>query len=230
MALKTDHRNKFLRQQYDFGLTVQCNYSSYRISYNQKKRIGVCLMGTNFYLMSRNKKLIREHFAVETEYDIKDIEYAIVDEPYLGYEIHLNKLSCGWRPLFQRHKTIKTFKELEEFCLKNKSVISIYDEYGRRYTWKQYFEKVYEHSQQKKQPRKWIYDIDSTFPNCGSRLQNVSCTEQEAEIYIPFCHREYNEKEKLAKERFHVNERLWCKEKYWEDPDYPFDWTEGEFC
>ena len=41
-------------------------------------------MGTNFYLMSRNKKLIREHFAVETEYDIKDIEYAIVDEPYLG--------------------------------------------------------------------------------------------------------------------------------------------------
>ena len=35
-------------------------------------------MGTNFYLMSRNKKLMREHFAVETEYDIKDIEYAIV--------------------------------------------------------------------------------------------------------------------------------------------------------
>lgn len=52
-------------------------------------------MGTNFYLMSRNKKLMREHFAVETEYDIKDIEYAIVDEPYLGYEIHLNKLSWG---------------------------------------------------------------------------------------------------------------------------------------
>ena len=103
-------------------------------------------------------------------------------------------------------------------------------QYGRRYTWKQYFEKVYEHSQQKKQPRKWIYDIDSVCPNCGPRLQNVSCTEQETEIYIPFCHREYNEKEKLAKERFHVNERLWCKEEYWEDPDYPFDWTEGEFC
>ena len=42
-------------------------------------------MGTNFYLMSRNKKLIREHFAVETEYDIKDIEYAIVDEPSQCY-------------------------------------------------------------------------------------------------------------------------------------------------
>ena len=34
-------------------------------------------MGTNFYLMSRNKKLMREYFAVETEYTIKDIEYEI---------------------------------------------------------------------------------------------------------------------------------------------------------
>ena len=50
------------------------------------------------------------------------------------------------------------------------------------------------------------------------------------ETYILFCHREYNEKEKLARERFHVHERLWCKEEYWEDLDYPFDWTEGEFC
>ena len=56
--------------------------------------------------MSRNKKLMREYFAVETEYTIKDIEYEIVDEPYLGYKVHLCKLSAGWRPLFQRHKTI----------------------------------------------------------------------------------------------------------------------------
>lgn len=120
-------------------------------------------MGTNFYLMSRNKKLMREYFAVETEYTIKDIEYEIVDEPYLGYEVHLCKLSAGWRPLFQRHKTISTFKELEEFCLENKSMVSIYDEYGRRYTWKQYFKKVYNHSQRKAEPRKWIYDIDPIF-------------------------------------------------------------------
>lgn len=120
-------------------------------------------MGTNFYLMSRNKKLMREYFAVETEYTIKDIEYEIVDEPYLGYKVHLCKLSAGWRPLFQRHKTISTFKKVEEFCLKNKSMVSIYDEYGRRYTWKQYFKKVYNHSQRKAEPRKWIYDIDPIF-------------------------------------------------------------------
>lgn len=113
--------------------------------------------------MSRNKKLMREYFAVETEYTIKDIEYEIVDEPYLGYKVHLCKLSAGWRPLFQRHKTISTFKEVEKFCLKNKSMVSIYDEYGRRYTWKQYFKKVYNHSQRKAEPRKWIYDIDPIF-------------------------------------------------------------------
>ena len=79
-------------------------------------------MGTNFYLMSRSKKLIRENFAVEKDYGITDEEYEIVDEPYLGYQVHLNKLSCGWRPLFQRHKNIKTFKELEDFCLNNKNV------------------------------------------------------------------------------------------------------------
>lgn len=114
-------------------------------------------------MMSRNKKLMREYFAVETEYTIKDIEYEIVDEPYLGYKVHLCKLSAGWRPLFQRHKTISTFKEVEKFCLKNKSMVSIYDEYGRRYTWKQYFKKVYNHSQRKAEPRKWIYDIDPIF-------------------------------------------------------------------
>ena len=72
-------------------------------------------MGTNFYLMSKSKKLMRENFAVENDYGITDEEYEIVDDPYLGYRVHLNKLSCGWHPLFQRHKNIKTFKELEDF-------------------------------------------------------------------------------------------------------------------
>lgn len=89
---------------------------------------------------------------------------------------------------------------------------------------------MYNHSQRKAEPRKWIYDIDPIFPDNGPRLHMASCTEQEAEIYMPFCHREYYEKEKLAKERFHVHERIWGDEKSWEDPDYPFDWTEGEFC
>ena len=149
---------------------------------------------------------MREYFAVETEYTIKDIEYEIVDEPYLGYKVHLCKLSAGWRPLFQRHKTISTFKEVEKFCLKNKSMVSIYDEYGRRYTWKQYFKKVYNHSQRKAEPRKWIYDIDPIFPDNGARLHMASCTEQEAEIYMKnwrrnvfMCMKEYGVMRRVGK-------------------------------
>lgn len=106
---------------------------------------------------------MRENFAVENDYGITDEEYEIVAEPYLGYQVHLNKLSCGWRPLFQRHKNIKTFKELEDFCLKNKNVVGIYDEYGKKYTWKQYYDRVYSHSQRKPEPFKWVYEIDTIF-------------------------------------------------------------------
>ena len=43
-------------------------------------------MGTNFYLVSKSKKLMRKYFAVEKEYGITDEEYKIVDEPYLAYQ------------------------------------------------------------------------------------------------------------------------------------------------
>ena len=42
---------------------------------------------------------MREYFAVETEYTIKDIEYEIVDEPYLGYKVH---------PVSYTHLTLPT--------------------------------------------------------------------------------------------------------------------------
>ena len=127
-------------------------------------------MGTNYYLMSKSKKLMREYFAVETDYGTTDEEYEIVDEPYLGYQVHLNKLSAGWRPLFQKHKTIKTFKELEEFCLNNNNVVGIYDEYGRKYSWQQYFDRVYSHSQRQPEPFKWVYEIDPVL-----RIVNKQC-------------------------------------------------------
>lgn len=80
---------------------------------------------------------MRENFAVEKDYGITDEEYEIVDEPYLGYQVHLNKLSCGWRPLFQMHKNIKIFKELEDFCLKNKmSLASIFFRSANTNLWK----------------------------------------------------------------------------------------------
>ena len=187
-------------------------------------------MGTNFYLMSKSKNLMRTYFAVDGNCGPINEEYTSVDEPYLGYQVHLNKLSAGWRPLFQKHKTIKTFKELEYFCLENDSIIGIYDEYGKKYTWKQYFDKVTSHNQYPVRPCKWVYEKDPFFKDRGPTVHIVSCTEQEAEIYTPFCHRLYAEKERQARSRFNVYEKIWGEIKYWEDPDYPFDWMEGEFC
>jgi len=62
-------------------------------------------MGTNYYFMSRNKELI-----------------------------HLNKLSCGWRPLFQKHRAFDSFRELEAFYREHQADLEIYDEYGRQYS------------------------------------------------------------------------------------------------
>ena len=59
-------------------------------------------MGTNYFLMSKNKELMQTCFVGETECGVLEEEYSIVDEPFLGYRCHLNKLSYGWRPLFKQ--------------------------------------------------------------------------------------------------------------------------------
>ena len=133
-------------------------------------------MGTNFYLMSKSKKLIRENFAVEKNYGVTDVEYELVDEPYLGYQIHLNKLSCGWRPLFQRHKNIKSFKQLEDFCMKNNNIVEIYDEYGEKYTWKQYYDKVYNHSQCKPNHKHHLISYSGSSKIPCSVTKNFPCS------------------------------------------------------
>ncbi len=58
-------------------------------------------MGKNYYMFIKNKKVARDNFAEVDEYGNVDPEYEIVDEPELGCKVHLNKCSCGWRPLFQ---------------------------------------------------------------------------------------------------------------------------------
>lgn len=186
-------------------------------------------MGTNFYFMSKDKELVQNNFAIKESWGIHSEEYEIVDEPYLGYEIHLNKLSIGWRPLFQRHKAFKTFKELEKFYFDNKDNLDIYDEYGDKYVWDEYFDRVYIHSLREREPRKWIYEIDNIFNDSRPTLHTVSCDEKEAELFIPFDHVIYAKTEKEAMKRYRLFNRFDIEVKYWNDPDYFFDWTEGKF-
>lgn len=81
-------------------------------------------MSTNYYMMTTNKELVNKYFPDE---------YGIVDEPYFGYEIHIGKRSCGWKPLFQEHRqAYNSVKEMIDF-LKSHSDIRIFDEYNREF-------------------------------------------------------------------------------------------------
>lgn len=182
-------------------------------------------MGTNYYFMSRNKELMQTHFAEKTEWGVLGEEYIIVDEPYLGYRCHLNKLSCGWRPLFQKHRAFNSFRKLAAFYREHQADLEIYDEYRRQYTWEEYYETVYTHSRYHPEPVKWVCEVNPLSSNKEPHLRTVGCSEEEAELYSPFNHIEYKE----TLQKFGVYERVYGESKYWNDPDYLFDWTEGEF-
>ena len=186
-------------------------------------------MGTNYYFVTKNKKLVREFF---------DGEYEIDDEPYFHYEIHLNKLSSGWKPLFQKHQTFKTFAELEAFFKKHSRSLKIRDEYMRFYTWDEYKEKVIDHSQYDPKPYKWVYDdkevwMLTTSPGTKKTLHLETCDPEEAEIWTPFDHILMTETEQTAQKRFKAWDAYvsWMSpDRYSRDPDYNFDWTDGNFC
>lgn len=189
-------------------------------------------MGTNFYMMTRNRDLAHKNFAEDTEYGVIDETYEIVDNPYLGYRIHLNKLSFGWRPLFQKHKAFQSWRELENFALSHSDEVEFYDEYGRQYEFGDYKERVFEHAARKPEPVKWVYDYDRLFHNSTQKhLLTVRCDPEEADLWIPFNHVEYFKTEEAAKNKFHVYDYpIFHDIKYWNDPDHPFDWTEGYFA
>lgn len=186
-------------------------------------------MGTNFYFMSRNKELVQTNFASKTGNLILNEEYSVVDEPYLGYKIHLNKLSFGWRPLFQRHKEFKTFKELEKFYQTYEADLEIFDEYQKKYSWEEYCKRIHTHSLREKEPVKWVFEADQSMGDKILTLHTIRCHEEDAELFLPFDHVVYQATERHARRRFRVNQRYYSGQRYWNDPDYLYDWVEGEF-
>jgi hypothetical protein len=86
-------------------------------------------MGTNFYLFVKNKSIAEK---------IGDFE--LTDTPSWGYLIHIGKRSCGWLPLFQSHRGIKSVKDIEEWC--KLPEITILNEYDEEFTWEQLKEEL----------------------------------------------------------------------------------------
>ena len=89
-------------------------------------------MGTNFYLMTRDRKMAEKYAPYSFE---------LTDTPYFGYEIHIAKTSCEWLPLFQGHKDgINSVAEYKEAYDTGK--FDIYDEYGTQYNWHSFEDRV----------------------------------------------------------------------------------------
>ena len=103
-------------------------------------------MGTNYYFVTKSRRIAHKYFAEVESWGTYDEEYKLCDIPDFHYEIHLNKLSWGWRPLFQKHKAFQTFAQLEEFYLEHQKYLKIYDEYEQEYTWDKYKQKIIDHA------------------------------------------------------------------------------------
>ena len=181
--------------------------------------------------MTRNKELAHKYFANDTPYGVVGETYKIVDDPYLGYQIHLNKLSCRWRPLFQKHKAFKTWNELEVFVLAHYEDVEFFDEFKNKYTFYEYKDTVFKHIDTKSYPYKWVYDYYDGILS-GAKNQKLlylkECEPEEVDIWSPFEHGIYFKTERDAQKRFGVSnyEPVF---NYWSDPDYMFDWTDGNF-
>lgn len=89
-------------------------------------------MGTNFYMITKNKKLAQQY---------APYSYKLTDEPYFGYEIHVAKTSCGWLPVWQGHKDgINSVAEYK--AAYDTGEFKIYDEYGTEYNWDAFDDRV----------------------------------------------------------------------------------------
>ncbi len=188
-------------------------------------------MGTNFYLISKNRELIHEKFVIVKNGCVTENEYELVETPELSYRVHLNKLSCGWRPLFQGHKAFQSFRELEKFYLTNKESLEIYDEYNQKLSWNEYRERVKNHGACESEAFKWVYEVDEIFKDLSPwpTLHITKCLKEEAELFTPFDHCIYWETEKQARKKFHAYDSCYMDVRYWNDPDYPYDWTDMDF-
>ena len=128
-----------------------------------------------------------------------------------------------------KHRAFDSFRKLEAFYREHQADLEIYDEYRRPYSWEEYMETVFTHSNYSPEPMKWVYEVNPLSLDKQLHLRTAGCSEEEAELYSPFNHVEYEKTLQKARQKFGVYEREYGDIKYWNDPDYLFDWTEGEF-
>lgn len=142
-------------------------------------------------MITTNKELVKKYF---------DGEYEIVDDPYLGYEIHIGKRSSGWRPLFEAHeKAYTSVSEMMKFIM-NHPEIHIFNEYGESIAIAQLKEELIDWAEN--QERRIIHYDDYI-----------------GDIEVPIDHVEMDQRD---------NRNPWLKIQYWHDKD-GYDFTDRPF-
>lgn len=170
-------------------------------------------MGTNYYIMTDNKKLAKKYF---------DGEYELVDEPFFGYEIHIGKRSLGWKPLFETHKkAYNSVTEMKQFIKEHCEDIKIFDEYGEQFSLDGLQEELIDWGEnQQVRYMKYIPGGIVRDTLCGWRDYFIESTENDYDITIPYDHLEYSS--------FDTGQ-MWGSSRYFHDIDR-YDFTEGYFC
>ena len=134
-------------------------------------------MGTNFYLITRNKQFVEKYFP---------IEYEVTNKPYFRYEIHLNKRSCGWKILYQAHfKAWNSVEEMLDFIRKHNNKVKIFDEYEKEYTLEEYIKEVVEWDKDYKKEE--IY-YDDTVGYIMTPIDHVEISKRSRDMYINYWH------------------------------------------
>ena len=142
-------------------------------------------------MMTTNKELVHKYFPHE---------YEIVKDPYLGYEIHIGKRSCGWKPLFQEHKNAyASVSEMVKFLMDHPE-IHIFDEYGDLHSIEQLKEELIDWADHQE---KRVIDYEGV-----------------GKIQAPIDHVEMSKRE---------SDWSFIEVAYWHDED-GYDFTDREFC
>lgn len=92
-------------------------------------------MGTNFYFFTQNRAVA----------DLMGSKREVTDIPELGWELHIAKTSCGWKPVFEEHEQIHSVRDLDKFYHDNMHYLTIFDVYEQKYSWPEFEERVINH-------------------------------------------------------------------------------------
>ena len=143
-------------------------------------------------MMTTDKELVKKYF---------DGEYEIVDDPYLGYEIHIGKRSAGWKPLMEAHNNAyDSVSGLFAFLHRHQDKVEIYNEYNELHTIDQLKAELIDWADNQKRR---VIHYDNYI----------------GDIQVPIDHVEMNQRD---------NRNPWLKIRYWHDKD-GYDFTDRPF-